>query len=278
MKEYNKLTKEEEHIILDKGTEAPFSGEYTNYYETGIYLCKRCNAPLYKSEYKFHSHCGWPSFDDEIPNAVKKQPDSDGKRTEIVCNNCNGHLGHIFSGEQYTKKNIRHCVNSLSLKFIKTEQAIYAGGCFWGVEYHYKKLNGVIYTEVGYSGGQLVNPTYEAVCNGDTGHAEALRIYFDKDKISYEELTKLFFEIHDPTQINRQGPDIGKQYRSVIFYTNEEQKQISEALIKRLEEKGYKVATKLEKATNFWRAEEYHQDYYNKKGDEPYCHIYKKRF
>ncbi len=116
--ENNPLTPEEKRIIVGKGTEAPFSGEYTEFFESGTYVCKRCGAPLYKSTAKFHSNCGWPSFDEEIPGAVKRQPDWDGERVEILCANCGAHLGHVFSGERYTEKNTRHCVNSLSMKFI----------------------------------------------------------------------------------------------------------------------------------------------------------------
>ncbi len=275
---YNKLTPEEERVILHKGTERPFTGKYNNHFETGIYLCKRCDAPLYKSENKFKSHCGWPSFDDEISNAIKKQTDTDGMRTEILCNNCGGHLGHVFTGERFTDKNIRHCVNYTSMKFIRAGQAIFAGGCFWGVEYHFNKKDGVIYTEVGYTGGKKDNPTYEEVCRGNTGHAEALKIYYDENKVSYEELAKLFFEIHDPTQENRQGPDVGEQYRSAVFYINEEQKEIIEKLIFQLENKGLDIKTRLEKTDEFYTAEEYHQNYYEKKGSNPYCHTYKKRF
>ena len=141
-----------------------------------------------------------------------------------------------------------------------------------------KQANGVLSTRVGYMGGQTDNPTYKQVCSGTTGHTEAMEVVFDPEKTSFETLARLFFEIHDPTQVDRQGPDVGDQYRSAIFYRNEEQKQMAIKLIKLLQDKGYKVATELVPAQRFWKAEEYHQDYYNKKHGEPYCHGYVKRF
>lgn len=280
---FNKLSFEEKRIIEHKGTEPPFSGIYNNHFEKGIYICKKCDAPLYNSSSKFDGHCGWPSFDDEVTGAVKHIPDADGHRTEIVCHNCGGHLGHVFFGEEFTVKNTRHCVNSISLNFvpdkenqIKTERAVFASGCFWGTEHQLKKVNGVISTQVGYIGGTTENPTYKEVCSGKTGYVEAIEVVFDPMKTSYEELAKFFFETHDPTQINRQGPDIGTQYRSEIFFTNETQKEIALHLINILNEKGYKIATKVNKAGEFYIAEDYHQDYYFKSGGTPYCHSYRK--
>lgn len=281
--EYNDLTPEERRVILDKGTERPFAGEYHDFFEAGTYVCKQCGAELYKSEDKFAAHCGWPAFDDEIEGAVERIPDADGMRTEIVCANCKGHLGHVFLGEGYTDKNTRHCVNSISMEFIpagtpKTETAIFAGGCFWGVEHLMQEQPGVISAESGYIGGKTENPTYKEVCYDNTGHAEAVKVVFDPNKTDFRTLAKYFFEIHDPTQIDRQGPDIGEQYRSEIFYTNEKQKEIADELIMILIRKGYEVATETTKATEFYPAEDYHQDYYVKTGKRPYCHFYEKRF
>jgi peptide methionine sulfoxide reductase msrA/msrB len=280
-KGFNKLTPEEERVIIYKGTERPFSGKYYDNFEKGVYTCKRCGAALFRSNSKFKSDCGWPSFDDQIEGAVIKQKDADGIRTEIICAKCGAHLGHIFSGEGLTAKNVRYCVNSISMNFVperQIEKAIFAGGCFWGTEYYFKQKPGVISTTVGYTGGHLDNPTYKQVCTGDTGHAEAVEVEYDSSKISYEELAKLFFEIHDFTQLNRQGPDVGVQYRSAIFYLNEQQKEVATRLVEKLKQKGYDVKTQIVPAGVFWPAEEYHQDYYEKEGDVPYCHIYKKIF
>ena len=281
---YNHLTPEEKRVIINKGTEAPFTGKYYQFSEEGTYVCKRCNAPLFRSDDKFDASCGWPSFDDEIPGAIKRQTDADNIRTEIVCANCGAHLGHVFLGEGFTSKNIRHCVNSVSLNFIpavkksESEKAYFAGGCFWGVEHLFQQMTGVISTRVGYMGGHTANPTYEEVCRGNTGHVETVELIFDPQQVTYEKIARYFFQIHDPTQVNRQGPDYGEQYRSVVFYASDDQKQTAEKLIKILKKKGYKVATQLEKADHFWEAEKYHQDYYNKKGTLPYCHFFQKRF
>lgn len=285
--QFNELNKEEERIIVHKGTERPFSGIYYNHFDPGIYLCRRCNSPLYESDSKFESGCGWPSFDDEIPGAVRRVPDADGMRTEIVCAKCGAHLGHVFLGEGLTPKDTRHCVNSLSISFApekqvqqepKTERAIFAGGCFWGVEYFFRAAAGVLQTRVGYIGGNKENPTYEEVCSGTTGHAEAIEVVFDPSQTNFEALTRLFFETHDPTQVNRQGPDIGEQYRSAIFCMDDQQKSVALRLIAELRQKGYDIATQVHGASLFWPAEDYHQDYYHKKNGRPYCHIYQKRF
>lgn len=353
------LTPEERRVIVDKGTEAPFSGQYYKHRGTGTYRCRQCGAPLYRSQDKFDAGCGWPSFDDEIPGAVKRTTDADGRRTEITCARCGGHLGHVFTGEGFTPKNTRHCVNSVSLVFEpegqvpaeagttakpavpepekqtvqqsgnqtmpqsgeqpgtqavpqpgnpeaaaegtatpeaaartgtaegmeasgqpveQTETAIFAGGCFWGVEYMLSKLPGVLKVESGYIGGTTENPTYEEVCRHRTGHAEAVRVLFDPAKVSYETLARLFFEIHDPTQENGQGPDLGDQYRSEIFYTSPAQQATAERLIAELRRKGYDVVTGVTPAGRFWPAEDYHQRYYERKGTRPYCHAYTKRF
>ncbi|HUS87661.1 MAG TPA: bifunctional methionine sulfoxide reductase B/A protein [Bacteroidales bacterium] len=282
---YNVLTPEESYVIKNKGTERAFTGKYTDHREAGTYVCKQCGAALYKSADKFDSHCGWPGFDDEIEGAVTRIPDADGMRTEIVCSNCNGHLGHVFLNEGFTDKNTRHCVNSISIDFVpaeldagRYETAILAGGCFWGVEYFLQQKEGVKSVVSGYIGGHVANPTYKEVCTGNTGHAEAVKVTYDPDQIGYEEVVRLFLEIHDPTQVDRQGPDRGDQYRSEIFYMNDEQRKIAGELLSLLRGKGYKIATELTTATEFYEAEDYHQDYYFNTGKTPYCHGYTKRF
>jgi len=280
----NKLTPEEERVIVHKGTEAPFSGKYDKFSKKGTYTCKQCGAALYRSSDKFDSGCGWPSFDDEIPGAVRRTPDADGHRTEITCAKCGGHLGHVFEGERFTAKDTRHCVNSISLNFlpdsetVASQKAYFAGGCFWGTEHLLAQAEGVTSVTSGYMGGRTDNPSYQEVCSKTTGHAETVEIVYDPAKTDFETLARLFFEIHDPTQKDRQGPDIGSQYRSAIFYVDDEQKDISEKLIGILKNKGYDVVTELAPADKFWKAEAYHQDYYERNGKRPYCHIYTERF
>jgi len=283
--QYFDLTKVESNVINNKGTESPFTGKFTNYKEKGTYICKKCGAALYLSSDKFVSDCGWPSFDDEIEGAVTRFPDADGMRTEIVCANCGAHLGHVFKGERLTAKNVRNCVNSVSLDFVPAPlesgrygTAIFAGGCFWGVEYFLQKAPGVISVTSGYTGGEVNNPTYKEVCTGNTGHAEAVKIVYDPQQTSYDKLLKLFLEIHDPTEVGRQGPDIGDQYRSEIFYLNDDQKKTAEENLIILKAKGIKIATKIAKASEFYPAEAYHQDYYFNNGKLPYCHTYTRRF
>ncbi len=282
------LTDFERHVILDKGTEMAESGQYWQHFETGTYICRQCGAPLYESDTKFDSHCGWPSFDDEIPGAVERKPDANGRRTEILCTACGGHLGHVFLGEQITEKNTRHCVNSTSIVFVPatpaepaaepaTQTAIFAGGCFWGVEHYFQQADGVISAVSGYTAGEVDDPTYRQVSNEQTGHAEAVQVTFDPALTSYEQLAKLFFEIHDPTQLDRQGPDVGDQYRSAVFYLDDQQKLAAEKLIAQLQELGYDVVTLVQPAQHFWPAEEYHQDYIQKNPTRK-CHAKVLRF
>lgn len=272
------------HIVRDKGTEKAYSGEYDLHEEKGTYLCRQCGVALFRAHDKFHSGCGWPSFDDDLPDSVLVKLDADGRRHEILCANCDAHLGHVFTGELFTTKNVRHCVNSASLDFVKdekvlvTEEAIFAGGCFWGIEYLLSQVPGVLKAESGYTGGHAASPSYEAVCSRVTGHYEAVRVIFDPSIVSYESVTKHFFEIHDPTQANGQGPDLGEQYASAIFYYDSKQQQTALQLIERLTILGYAVKTKVLPVDVFWPAEKYHQQYYAKNNKQPYCHRYTKRF
>ena len=302
--QYNELTAQEKRVILEKGTERAFSGAYFNSKEEGTYLCRQCNQPLFRSADKFDSGTGWPSYEAAIPGAVKEVPDADGQRAEILCSNCGAHLGHVFYGEGFTPKQTRHCVNSVSLDFVplvvdasgkpapkpntdvqplseyikgkgyeKYEQATFAGGCFWCTEASFELLQGAVDVISGYSGGKEKYPTYEEVGMGRTGHAEAVAIFYDPEVISYETLLHAFFVAHDPTQLNRQGPDVGTQYRSAIFYHNDAQKASAEAYIKKLEQSGkyaQPIVTEIAPYTSFWVAEDYHQDYYPNHPGNPY--------
>lgn len=278
------LTPQAKRILCDKATEYPFTGQYDRVVTEGTYLCRRCGFALFRANNQFSSGCGWPSFDEDILDHVHEVPDADGMRTEIVCRRCDGHLGHVFIGEQYTAKNRRYCVNSASLDFVAnqdvmdTEEAIVAGGCFWGVEHLLKTLPGVLKAESGYCGGFVDEPTYQQVCQGESGHYEAVRVVYDVAKTDYQTVLKRFFEIHDPTQKNGQGPDLGQQYQSAVFFYNQKQYEKADALIQKLKQKGYDVTTRLLPAQPFWVAEESHQDYYQKHNKTPYCHHPVNRF
>jgi peptide methionine sulfoxide reductase msrA/msrB len=275
------------NVMFGKATERPFTNKFDTFFQDGLYICKNCGVPLYSSEFKFDSGCGWPAFDDEIKGAVRKEKDKDGYRTEILCNNCGIHLGHIFTGEHATSKNLRHCVNSASMDFVDENEmtsgsrfqiAVVAAGCFWGVQYYFDKLDGIISTQVGYTGGNTIDPTYKEVSYNNTGHLEAIKVVFDSTKVNYEEVSKYFFEIHDFEQTDGQGNDVGSQYLSAIICQDEKQKEIAAKVIEILTGKGYKVATKLLPKSVFYKGEDYHQDYYAKNGHQPYCHFYKKVF
>lgn len=271
----NKLNKEEELVIKNKSTEHPFTGEYDDFFVEGEYICKQCNTTLFSSNDKFNSGCGWPSFDDEIPNTVEKVPDTDGKRTEIICANCKGHLGHIFEGEKLTKKDKRYCVNSISLRFIPKVSStpiatIYlGGGCFWCTEAVFKLIPGVKNVSVGYSGGSKENPTYEEVCMGKTGHIEVTKVEYENNNATLQKILTVFFKTHDPTTPNRQGNDIGEQYKSAIFYTTLEQRDVSANAINQIKN----AVTELRPFIKFYPAEKYHQNFYANNPNYPYCNI-----
>lgn len=271
-------------ILCDKKTEPPVFNEENAISQPGTYVCRGCGLGLYRSASKFSSGCGWPAFDHEIQDTVARYPDADGRRTEIRCARCNGHLGHVFTGEGYTQKNVRHCVNIRALDFVRSTtlldsaEAIVAGGCFWGMQFFLEQLPGVVKTEVGYIGGNTEYPSYATVCLGNTGHREATRVIYDTALLDYTRLMQYFFEIHDPTQTDGQGPDKGESYQSALFYGNDDQKASAEQCIAALRQKNYAIATELYPATTFWRAEEAHQDYYAKTGKLPYCHRWVQRW
>mgnify|MGYP000011616693 FL=1 len=267
---FSNLTTEEKHILKDKGTEAPFTGEYNEHYEAGIFICRACDNPLYESNTKFNSGCGWPSFDDEIEGAITHYEDLSGGRlrTEICCKKCDGHLGHIFMGEQITIKDKRHCVNSLSIRFksySKLQRATFGAGCFWSVEKLFKAAEGVYLSRVGYMGGNTDMPTYNEVCSGTTNHAEVVDLYFNPEKVSYSNLLNIFWKNHNPTTLNRQGFDNGTQYRSVVFCHSEQQlKEVQESIKDHQKNLENEIVTQVVYSSKFFRAEEYHQNYLNK--------------
>lgn len=280
-----KLSPEQYYILREKGTEKPFSGAFVFTKDKGIYSCAGCGEALFTDDMKFDSNCGWPSFDKEIAGGkiIQTEDYTHGmKRVEITCAACGGHLGHIFD-DGPTETGKRYCVNSGSLSFEpQLEKSIYStqemitlgGGCFWCIEAIFEELNGVKSVVSGYSGGSSINPTYKQVSAGKTGHAEVVQITYDPKVLSLESLLEVFFSLHDPTTLNRQGADIGTQYRSVIFYHNENQKQVANKVISTLNtEKVFDkpIVTELIAFDKFYEAEDYHQEYYELNKEQPYC-------
>jgi peptide methionine sulfoxide reductase msrA/msrB len=280
------LTEDQFCVLRQGGTERAFTGEYNDYYEEGTYLCAACQTPLFSSETKYDHGTGWPSFISPIDdNRITYHEDlSYGmRRTEVRCASCGSHLGHVFNDGPAPEKT-HYCINSVSLDFkeksaggekkepaaaqeTESQKATFAAGCFWGVEHKFRQINGVVSTRVGYAGGHVKNPTYRQVCNGNTRHAEAVEITFDPAVLSYSDLLETFFTLHDPTQKNRQGPDIGEQYRSAIFYHDEAQKQSALKAIEKIETSKHfrrSIATQVLPAPEFYEAEKYHQQYYEK--------------
>jgi len=284
-----KLSKSDRDVLLAKGTEPAFCGNLLDNKKEGTYTCKLCDLPLFGSDSKFNSGTGWPSFFKpyDAEHVVVHSDKSHGmSRDEIVCGRCSGHLGHVFNdGPAPTGQ--RYCLNSASLNFfdkgaqlpdagrvpVATQSAYFAGGCFWGVEDRFQQLPGVITAISGYMGGRTANPTYKDICYSNTGHAETVRIDFDPSKITYAQLLEKFFKFHDPSQLNRQGPDVGDQYRSAIFTTDETQAKAAEAFIESSQKsdrfKTRKIVTQVQtvaQAGKFYAAEDYHQDYHVKNG------------
>ncbi len=282
------LNDEQYYILREKGTEQPYSGKLLMNKDSGVYKCSACGNVLFTSDRKFDSHCGWPSFDEEVAGGkiITKTDFSHGmSRTEIMCGHCGGHLGHLFDdGPTSTGK--RYCVNSVSLEFTDAKSFVeeasnidtltLGGGCFWCIEAVFQQMKGVISAESGYSGGNVANPTYAEVCTGNTNHVEVVQIIFDKNISSMEDILKVFFTVHNPTTMDKQGADEGTQYRSVIFYRNENQRKTAVDIIAALEkEKVYDdpIVTKVQEFSVFYKAELSHQDYYENNKNKGYCQM-----
>jgi len=283
------LSPDQYYVLRQKGTEKPFTGKLLLNKEKGIYKCGACGNELFTDDMKFDSECGWPSFDKEITGGKIKTVEDNSKgmhRTEIICSRCGSHLGHLFN-DGPTKTGLRYCVNSLSLEFVGAnsqkkiitntiDTITLGGGCYWCVEAIYQQLDGVIKAESGFSGGQIANPSYEEVSTGKTGYAEVVQITYDKTKSSLEEILKVFFSVHDPTTVNRQGEDVGTQYRSVIFYRNQQQQQLAHDIIQALDKEhiyNNPIVTEEVAFNRFYKAADNHQNYYNKNKQKSYCRL-----
>lgn len=297
MAEDVKLTPLQKHVIFENGTEPPFVNKYWNLKEEGIYVDAISRIPLFASIHKFDSGSGWPSFFETINLEEIEEKEDFTARIEVRGKTAGSHLGHLFFDGPQEKGGKRYCINSASLDFVersdmarqgyeallklfsKNESIILAGGCFWGLEDLLSKLNGVMQTRVGYCGGFTKNPKYEDVKTGSTGHAESVEVLFNPLNLSLEELLKFFFRIHDPTTINKQGNDIGSQYRSAIFYFTQAQKNIAENVILKGNLSGVfgtEIVTEVKEVDVFYQAEEYHQKYLQKHPEGYTCHFIRK--
>jgi peptide methionine sulfoxide reductase msrA/msrB len=273
------LTSEQYRILRKAGTERAFTGALLEEKSEGVFACAGCRLPLFASGTKFKSGTGWPSFYDAIAreNVGEHKDVSLGMtRAEILCARCDGHLGHVF-GDGPAPPGQRYCVNSGSLVFVGADDldelaetvpqratVVIAGGCFWCVEAVFEELDGVIDAISGYAGGSKETANYKDVCSGTTDHAEAVQIVYDPSRISYEDLLLIHFATHDPTTLNRQGPDSGPQYRSAVFYTDEKEKALAEASLDAVREQGSftePIVTTVEPLVEFFPAEAYHQNY-----------------
>jgi peptide methionine sulfoxide reductase msrA/msrB len=270
------LTPEEFRVTRLKGTERAHSSEMCSLFEPGKYACICCGTLLFDANEKFESGTGWPSFTQPVAeNAIAYHKDiSHGMvRVETICNTCDAHLGHVFpDGPQ--PGGLRYCMNAVALKKVESSEkkATFGGGCFWCTEAVFTQLRGVKKVESGYSGGKIANPTYREVCSGLTGHAEVIEVTYNPEEISYADLLRIHLSTHNPTTLNRQGADVGTQYRSVIFFRNKEEKEIAGEIISEIQTVyDEPVITEITLLDYFYKAEDYHQDYYANNPQEGYC-------